>query len=150
MTMLKSQVAIIGAGPAGLMAAEVLAGGGAAVTVYDAMPSAGRKLLMAGRGGRYLSRSEGLLAFLAPDGKRAVDTRATVLTLGGASWPRLGSDGAWVQTLTAKQVAMSPLRPANCGFTVAWSDIFRDRFEGQPLKGVAVSFGAHMVRGEAM
>ena len=76
--------------------------------------------------------------------------RATVLALGGASWPRLGSDGAWTETLAAKGVTISPLRPANSGFTVAWSDIFRDRFEGQPLKGVALSFGSHSVRGEAI
>ena len=73
-----------------------------------------------------------------------------MLALGGASWPRLGSDGAWVETLGSKGVTISPLRPANCGFTVAWSDIFRDRFEGQPLKGVALSFGPHTVRGEAV
>ena len=227
-------VAVIGAGPAGLMAAEVLAQSGAAVTVYDAMPSAGRKLLMAGRGGLNLTHSEPLPAFLAryagaqphlesvieafppqslrdwsealgqptfigssgrvfpkafkaspllrallrrldsmgvqlalrhrwtgwdeqgrlrfqtPDGPRAIETRATVLALGGASWPRLGSDGAWAETLAAKGVKISPLRPANSGFTVAWSDIFRDRFEGQPLKGVALAFGAHSVRGEAI
>jgi uncharacterized flavoprotein (TIGR03862 family) len=227
-------VAVIGAGPAGLMAAEVLAQGGAAVTVYDAMPSAGRKLLMAGRGGLNLTHSEPLPAFLAryreaasnlaaaidafppqalrdwsealgqptfvgssgrvfpqafkaspllrawlrrldsigvqfalrhrwtgwdangrlkfqtPDGQFEIEARATVLALGGASWPRLGSDGAWAETLAAKGVKISPLRPANSGFTVAWSDIFRDRFEGQPLKGVALSFGAHSVRGEAI
>ncbi len=85
-----------------------------------------------------------------PDGSAPSMRSATVLALGGASWPRLGSDGAWVETLAAKGVAISPLRPANCGFTVAWSDIFRDRFEGQPLKGVALSFGAHSVRGEAI
>ena len=79
-----------------------------------------------------------------------VEARATVLALGGASWPRLGSDGAWVEALAAKGVTISPLRPANCGFTVAWSDIFRDRFEGQPLKGVALTFGSHTVRGEAI
>jgi uncharacterized flavoprotein (TIGR03862 family) len=73
-----------------------------------------------------------------------------VLALGGASWPRLGSDGAWVEALAAKGVAISPLRPANSGFTVAWSDIFRNRFEGHPLKGIALSFGAHIVRGEAI
>jgi uncharacterized flavoprotein (TIGR03862 family) len=230
----KNDVAIIGAGPAGLMAAEVLAQGGAHVTVYDAMPSAGRKFLMAGRGGLNLTHSEALPAFLArygaaapnlaaaitafppvdlcqwseelgqptfvgssgrvfpqafkaspllrawlrrlasigvqfalrhrwtgweqgahlsfqtPDGKRVVEARATVLALGGASWPRLGSDGAWVETLAAKGVAISPLRPANCGFTVAWSEVFRDRFEGQPLKGVALSSGPHSVRGEAV
>ena len=228
------QIAIIGAGPAGLMAAEVLAQGGAAVTIYDAMPSAGRKLLMAGRGGLNLTHSESLPQFLArygnamprlkaaieafppnalrewsealrqptfvgssgrvfpqafkaspllrawlrrldasgvqfalrhrwigwddsghlsfetPEGQRTVEAHATVLALGGASWPRLGSDGSWVEALTAKGVAISPLRPANCAFTVAWSDIFRDRFEGQPLKGMALSFGGHVVRGEAM
>jgi uncharacterized flavoprotein (TIGR03862 family) len=230
----KSHIAIIGAGPAGLMAAEVLAQGGAGVMVYDAMPSVGRKFLLAGRGGLNLTHSEALPAFLArygaaapdlapvidafspanlrdwsealgqptfvgssgrvfpqafkaspllrawlrrldikgvqlrlrhrwtgwngaghlsfetPDGPRAVDARAAVLALGGASWPRLGSDGAWAPTLAAKGVTISPLRPANCGFTVAWSAIFRDRFEGHPLKGVALSLGAHSVRGEAM
>jgi hypothetical protein len=227
-------VAIIGAGPAGLMAAEVLAQGGARVTVYDAMPSAGRKFLMAGRGGLNLTHSEKLPQFLAryreaaprlaaaieafppdrlrewsealgqptfvgssgrvfpkafkaspllrgwlrrldaagvqfsfrhrwigwdecgrllfrtPDGEHAVDTSATVLALGGASWPRLGSDGTWVEMLAAKGVAISPFQPANSGFTVAWSDVFRNRFEGQPLKGVALMFGPHVVRGEAM
>ena len=216
------------------MAAEVLAQAGQGVTVYDAMPSAGRKFLMAGRGGLNLTHSEALPAFLArygvakehlkpaidalppdvlrewsealgqptfvgssgrvfphafkaspllrawlrrlaamgvqfalrhrwtgwdesgrllfqaPDGPRNVEARATVLALGGASWPRLGSDGAWVETLGAKGVTISPLRPANCGFTVAWSDIFRDRFEGHPLKGIALSFGPHTVRGEAV
>ena len=234
MTNTKTDIAIIGAGPAGLMAAEVLAGGGAGVTVYDAMPSAGRKFLMAGRGGLNLTHSEPLPEFLmrygeaqprlapaisafppaslrawsealgqptfigssgrvfpttfkaspllrawlrrldamgvelalrhrwtgwnddgqlllqTPDGKRVVDARATVLALGGASWPRLGSNGAWVETLAAEGVAVSPLRPANCGFTVAWSEIFRDRFEGEPLKGIALSFGSHSVRGEVI
>jgi uncharacterized flavoprotein (TIGR03862 family) len=227
-------VAVIGAGPAGLMAAEVLAQGGAHVTIYDAMPSAGRKFLMAGRGGLNLTHSEPLPTFLAryreamphlaaaieafspqalrdwsealgqetfigssgrvfpkafkaspllrawlrrldsmgvklmlrhrwigwdeqrclrfqtPKGPQFVETGATVLALGGASWPRLGSDGAWVETLVANGVQISPLRPANSGFTVAWSDIFRDRFEGQPLKGVALISGAHRVRGEAV
>jgi uncharacterized flavoprotein (TIGR03862 family) len=230
----KHNVAVIGAGPAGLMAAEVLVHGGVAVTIYDAMPSAGRKFLMAGRGGLNLTHSEPLPAFLTryreampqiapaiaafpPDalrawsealgqatfvgssgrvfpkalkaspllrawlrrldasgvrfelrhrwigwdqdgrlsfetsnGQRVVDARATVLALGGASWPRLGSTGAWVETLRSNGVGISPLRSANCGFTVAWSDIFRDRFEGQPLKGVALSFGAYPVRGEAI
>jgi uncharacterized flavoprotein (TIGR03862 family) len=234
LTSSQMELAIIGAGPAGLMAAEVAAQGGAVVTVYDAMPSAGRKFLMAGRGGLNLTHSEPLPAFLArygeavpklaaaitalppdtlrdwsealgqptfvgssgrvfpeafkaspllrawlrrldsvgvqfamrhrwtgwaddgrlsfatPEGARVVEARATVLALGGASWPRLGSDGGWVDVLAAKQVAISSLRPANCGFTVAWSDIFRDRFEGQPLKGIALSFGAHTMRGEAM
>jgi uncharacterized flavoprotein (TIGR03862 family) len=226
--------AIIGAGPAGLMAAEILAQGGVRVTVYDAMPSAGRKFLMAGRGGLNLTHSEKLPQFLAryreaaprlssaieafppdrlrewsevlgqptfvgssgrvfpkafkgspllrgwlrrldaagvqfffrhrwigcdergrmlfrtPDGVHAVDVRATVLALGGASWPRLGSDGAWADILAAKGVTISSLRPANCGFTVAWSDVFRDRFEGQPLKGIALTFGPHTARGEAI
>jgi uncharacterized flavoprotein (TIGR03862 family) len=234
MSPTQSQVAVIGAGPAGLMAAEVLAQGGAGVTVYDAMPSAGRKFLMAGRGGLNLTHSErlpeflsrygeamprltpaieafppdalrewsealgqptfvgssgrvfpkamkaspllrawlrrldsmgvqlalrhrwtgwnedGHLLFQTPDGPRVVDARATVLALGGASWPRLGSDGAWTKILAAKGVTISPLKPANCGFAVAWSDIFRDRFEGQPLKGVALTFGARTARGEAM
>jgi uncharacterized flavoprotein (TIGR03862 family) len=229
-----NNVAVIGAGPAGLMAAEVLAQGGAGVTVYDAMASVGRKFLMAGRGGLNLTHSEVLPAFLArygkampqlapvidafppdalrnwskalgqptfvgssgrvfpeafkaspllrawlrrldsigvqfalrhrwtgwddaghlsfvtPDGPRAVDTPATVLALGGASWPRLGSDGGWVETLAARGVTISPLRPANCGFAVGWSDIFRDRFEGQPLKGAAFSFDGQVLRGEAV
>lgn len=216
------------------MAAEVLARGGASVAVYDAMPSAGRKFLMAGRGGLNLTHSEpladfltryreampnlraaveafppdalrdwsaglgqltfvgssgrvfpktfkaspllrawlrrlnasgvkfafrhrwsgcdkqGRLQFQTPDGPLAVAASATVLALGGASWPRLGSDGGWVDILQAKGVAVSKLRPANSGFTVAWSDVFRDRFEGQPLKGVALTIGAHAVRGEAM
>jgi uncharacterized flavoprotein (TIGR03862 family) len=93
---------------------------------------------------------DGRLLFQTPAGKRLVDARATVLALGGASWPRLGSNGAWVETLAATGVAISPLRPANCGFTVAWSEILRDRFEGQPLKGIALSFGSDTVRGEAV
>ncbi len=216
------------------MAAEVLAQGGARVTVFDAMPSVGRKFLMAGRGGLNLTHSEtlptfltryreampqlaaaieafppdrlrewcealgqptfvgssgrifpkvlkatpllrawlrrldasgvqfslrhrwtgwdenGRLLFQTPDGQSAVAARATVLALGGASWPRLGSDGGWVQALGAKGVKISPLKPSNCGFTVAWSEIFRDRFEGEPVKGIALSFGAHGARGEAM
>lgn len=231
---MKNQVAVIGAGPAGLMAAETLSRGGAAVTVYDAMPSAGRKFLMAGRGGLNLTHSEplpeflkrygaaearlapsvsaftptalrdwsealgqptfvgssgrvfplafkaspllrawlrrldesgvrfafrhrwigwdgeGRLTFQAPEGSRVIACKSAVLALGGASWPQLGSDGAWVDVLAAKDVSIAPLRPANSGFTVAWSEIFKDRFEGQPLKGVALSFGAHSVRGEAM
>ncbi|MDE2330137.1 MAG: TIGR03862 family flavoprotein [Bradyrhizobium sp.] len=227
-------VAVIGAGPAGLMAAEVLAGAGTDVMVYDAMPSVGRKFLMAGRGGLNLTHSEALprflgrygnatphlgaaiglfppdalrdwsaglgqptfvgssgrvfpqafkaspllrawlrrldasgvkfalrhrwtgwdtngrLAFATPDGPRAIESRATVLALGGSSWPRLGSDGAWAEKLAAKGVRIAPLVAANCGFTVAWSDLFRDRYEGQPLKAVMLSFGGRDARGEAM
>ncbi|WP_246756283.1 TIGR03862 family flavoprotein [Bradyrhizobium neotropicale] len=216
------------------MAAEVLAQAGALVTIYDAMPSAGRKFLMAGRGGLNLTHSEPLPKFLAryreamphleaaieafppqalrdwsealgqptfvgssgrvfpkafkaspvlrawlrrldgaavrlllrhrwsgwdndgrllfqtPEGTRAVEARATILALGGASWPRLGSDGSWVDVLATKGIKISPLRPANSGFIVAWSDIFRDRFEGQPLKSVALSIGGQTVRGEAI
>ena len=93
--------------------------------------------------------ADGRLSFVTPDGSRAVEADATVLAL-GASWPRLGSDGGWVETLAAKGVTISPLQPANCGFTVAWSDIFRDRFEGQPLKGAVFSFGGRALRGEAV
>lgn len=226
--------AVIGAGPAGLMAAEMLAHGGAKVTVFDAMPSAGRKFLMAGRGGlnlthgepleKFLSRyreatpklaaaieafspdrlrawcealgqptfvgtsgrvfpkamkaspllrawlrrldamgvsfslrhrwtgwdDKGRLVFQTQDGQSAIDARATVLALGGASWPRLGSDGSWVDALSGKGVNVSPLKPANSGFLVNWSDIFRERFEGSPLKGIALSFGQRSVRGEAI
>ncbi len=226
--------AVIGAGPAGLMAAEVLAQGGAGVTVFEAMPSAGRKLLMAGRGGLNLTHSEarpqflaryrdakpgfiaaiqafpperlrewsealgqptfvgssgrvfprafkaspllrawlrrldasgvrfalrhrwvgwderGRLIFRTPEGLHASDPAVAVLALGGASWPRLGSDGGWVETLAAKGVAIAPLQPANCGFIVHWSDRFRNRFEGQPLKNIALSFGRQSARGEAI
>jgi uncharacterized flavoprotein (TIGR03862 family) len=93
---------------------------------------------------------QGRLAFQTPEGQREVEACATVLALGGASWPRLGSDGAWVEMLAAKGVAISPLRPANCGFTVQWSDVFSQRHEGQPLKGTALSFNSHAVRGEAV
>jgi uncharacterized flavoprotein (TIGR03862 family) len=94
--------------------------------------------------------ANGCLTFQVPDGEREIEARATVLALGGASWPRLGSDGAWTEPLAARGVNIAPLRPANSGFTVAWSDIFRDRFEGQPLKGVALTFDALSVRGEAI
>ncbi len=226
-------VAVIGAGPAGLMAAEVLAAGGAQVTVYERMPSVGRKFLMAGRGGLNLTHSEPLDQFLAryreamphlrdaidafsPDalrtwseglgqptfvgssgrvfpqafkaspllrawlkrldqlgvrfalrhrwtgwsangdlqfetseGMTSLKPDATVIALGGASWPKLGADGGWTDVLGAKEIGVAPLRPANSGFRVAWSDLFRERFEGEPLKGVALSFGGQSVRGEA-
>jgi uncharacterized flavoprotein (TIGR03862 family) len=90
------------------------------------------------------------LRFQTPDGQQFAEASATVLALGGASWPRLGSDGAWTEILAARGVRISPLRPANCGFAVPWSDMFRDRFEGQPLKGLALTFGEYTVRGEAI
>ena len=223
------KAAVIGGGPAGLMAAETLARGGVTVTLFDHMPLLGRKLLLAGRGGLNLTHSEGLPAMLArygdggaalapalaafppealtawchglgqatfvgssgrvfPVGMKAspllrawlarlaalgvaVETRrrwvgwdgdgglrfesgaavhpdATVLALGGASWPRLGSDGGWVAAMAGLGVA--PLRPANCGFAVAWSERFRDRFAGTPLKRIGVTFAGQRLRGEAL
>ncbi|WP_114943164.1 NAD(P)/FAD-dependent oxidoreductase [Microvirga calopogonii] len=229
------EVAIIGGGPAGLIAAEALAQAGLTVTVYDRMPSVGRKLLMAGRGGLNLTHSEeferfvaryaeaqprlrplieafrpedlrawceglgqetfvgssgrvfpkafkaspllrawlarleslgvrfalrhrwqgwdedGHLIFTGPAGQ-TVRTKpaATILALGGASWPRLGSDGTWVEHLTQRGIAVSPLRPANMGFTLAWSEIMRSRFEGEPLKRIALTFAGRTVKGEAI
>jgi uncharacterized flavoprotein (TIGR03862 family) len=208
------------------MAAEALVAGGAAVTVYERMPSPGRKFLLAGRGGLNLTHSEPLGHFLArygaatphlkaaieafpPDALRAwsvgldqptfvgtsgrvfpaalktspllrawlrrltasgvtfltrhrwagwdtggnltfthgntavaVRADATILALGGASWPHLGGDGTWVDTLAEAGADIAPLRPANCGFLVDWSPIFRDRFAGQPLKRLALSCGS--------
>ena len=89
------------------------------------------------------------LTFAAPDGSVTVDADATVLALGGASWPRLGSDGGWAGALMQAGIAISPLRPANCGFVVAWSDHLK-RHAGQPLKRIALSFGDHVMRGEAI
>ncbi len=230
----KAQVAVIGGGPSGLMAAETLARGGASVTVYDRMPSLGRKFLLAGRGGLNLTHSEdldlflprygaaelrlcdavrsfppqalrawceelgqptfvgssgrvfptamkaspllrawlgrlrelgvqfklrhrwagwneaGRLLFDSPGGRIAFSADATVLALGGASWPRLGSDGAWAPLLRSKDIAVAPLQPSNCGFAVHWSAHFRDRFEGQPLKGIELHFQAAKARGEAV
>ncbi len=217
-------VDIVGGGPAGLMAAQVLSQGGARVTLQDAMPSLGRKFLMAGRGGLNLTHSEPFESLVAqygdaaevlrpmlevfpPEALRAwardlgqetfvgssgrvfpatmkaspllrawlgrlqaqgvrVETRsawrgweprsgvlgpdATILALGGASWPRLGSDGSWLPTLQAQGVTLNPFKPANGGFDVAWSAIFRARFGGQPLKAVALSFAGQSVPGEAM
>jgi uncharacterized flavoprotein (TIGR03862 family) len=228
------KVAVIGAGPAGLMAAEVLAEGGARVTVYDRMPSVGRKFLLAGRGGLNLTHGEELDRFLtrygaamprlrsvieafppaavrawceglgqdtfvgssgrvfpksfktspllrallrrlgdggvefklrhhwigcdergdvlfdAPEGRGVFHAHAVVLALGGASWPRLGSDGGWTDVLAKAGIAVTPLRPANCGFIANWSDVFRERFQGQPLKRIELSFGGQSVRGEAI
>jgi len=224
-----SDVAIIGGGPAGLMAADVLSRAGLTVTVYDRMPSLGRKFLMAGRGGLNLTHSEDLDAFIGRYGSRAETLRpwleafspidlivwaeglgqetfigssgrvfpkalkaspllrawlarlagrgvefrlrhewtgwnadgdltflggetarpkATILALGGASWPKFGSDGGWAKLLTGAEIV--PLQPANGGFKVAWSDVFREGFAGTPLKALALSFGGRTVRGEMM
>jgi hypothetical protein len=216
-------IAVIGGGPAGLMAAEVLSAGGLRVEVFDAMPSVARKFLLAGRGGLNLTHAEvpaifvmrygkrraevgrwldefgpqqlrnwahalgietfvgssgrvfpqemkaapllrawlhrlrgagviiharhrwlgwdadGALRFATPAGGKRVGAGATVLALGGGSWARLGSDGAWVPLLAARGVAVQPLRPANCGFNVAWSDHLRQRFAGTPVKNVSAA-----------
>jgi uncharacterized flavoprotein (TIGR03862 family) len=90
------------------------------------------------------------LLFQAPDGEHAAVAGTTVMALGGASWPRLGSDGAWTDILARDGVAIAPLKPSNCGFRLDWSEHFRDRFEGQPLKRIALAFAGRSVRGEAM
>jgi uncharacterized flavoprotein (TIGR03862 family) len=92
--------------------------------------------------------AEGDLRLAGPDGETTLCADATILALGGASWPRLGADGSW--TSWFPDSAVSPLRPANCGFTIAWSSLFRDRFQGQPLKRISLRFGDHHARGEAM
>lgn len=226
-------IAVIGGGPAGLAAAEMLAEAGHRVTLYERMPSVGRKFLIAGRGGlnlthseplesfhrryhpaqtplaeaidafppqalrdwceglgqptfigssgrvfpksfkaspllrawlgrldamgvriltrhRFLGWEDGHLLFETPEGRIALEARPTLVALGGASWPRLGSDGAWVPLLTEAGIAVSPLKPANVGFSVPWSDVFRERFAGTPLKRVALRLGDATVRGEAM
>jgi uncharacterized flavoprotein (TIGR03862 family) len=88
----------------------------------------------------------GRLRFSTPEGERRVATGAVVLALGGASWPRMGSDGAWVPLLAERGVTIAPLRPANCGFNVDWSDHFRGRFAGQPLKTVTLAFAGSQGR----
>jgi uncharacterized flavoprotein (TIGR03862 family) len=93
---------------------------------------------------------DGRLLCTGPQGNLALNAHATVLALGGASWPRLGSDGGWIDAMAKGGIAVAPLRPANCGFVVRWSDIFVGRFEGQPLKPIALSFGGRSVRGEAL
>ena len=102
-----------------------------------------RRLIGLAEGGR-------ALRFRAPEGDEDVRASVVVLALGGASWPRLGGDGAWVETLRAAGVEVAPLKPANCGFRVDWSEHFRTRFAGQPLKAITLSHAGRSVRGEAM
>lgn len=232
-------IVVIGGGPAGLMAAETLTANGQQVEVYDAMPSVGRKFLLAGKGGLNLTHSEpserfltrygqrrlvletmlqefgadalrqwaadlgiatfvgtsgrvfptdmkaapllrawlhrlreagvrfhmrhrwlgwtddGKLRFQTPEGEHTREACAVVLALGGGSWARLGSDGSWVQLLKDKGAAITDLRPANCGFNIAWGEFFRERYAGQPLKSIALSFTdgqgiSHHRQGEAI
>ena len=228
----RMEAVVIGGGPAGLMAAESLSEQGIRVDLYDAMPSVGRKFLLAGKGGLNLTHTEpreaflsrygvgatllqpmidsfdpealrawalklgvqtfvgssgrvfpadmkaapllrnwlqrlrgngvklhvrhrflgwngaGELDFSTPQGLTSIPARAVVLALGGASWPRTGSDGAWVAPLTQRGLRVTPLKPANCGFDVAWGDFFRERFAGHPLKTVALSLGPRTQQGE--
>jgi uncharacterized flavoprotein (TIGR03862 family) len=90
------------------------------------------------------------LIFEGPEGRSNSRPQAIVLALGGASWPRLGSDGSWVDQIIGSGIAVTPLRATNCGFAVQWSEVFRSRFEGQPLKRIAVSYEGRSARGEAI
>jgi len=237
--MTQKAVVIVGAGPAGLMAAEVLAEAGLSVIVYDAMPSAGRKFLQAGRGGLNITHSAAFDDFIAvyghaqfwlapmlmsfgseqlqqwvhrfgidtfvgtsgrifptdkkaapllrawihrlkqfgvhfemkhrlldlkddrqlvfdtPYGQKNVVADAVILALGGGSWAKLGSDGQWVSLLAGKGIDIASLKPANCGFDVAWTDFIKNKFAGLPLKGVVLSFQDsqqqnHCQKGELM
>lgn len=229
---MQNSVAIIGGGPAGLMAAEVISAHNVKVDVYDSMSSLGRKFLMAGKSGLNITHSEPFeqfvsrygkrrkqiepllkvfgaeelrqwvrgfgittfvgtsgrvfpvgmkaspllrawltrlsaagvtfhvrhkwlgwdedrsLKFSTPDGEINIQADAVVLALGGGSWSRLGSDGAWVPWLKQAGAEVEALRPANCGFDVAWSPHFRERFEGAPIKSVVLSFEAFRQQGE--
>mgnify|MGYP000108355931 FL=1 len=222
-----SQVAIIGGGPAGLMAAEVLSQAGIQVDLYDAMPSVGRKLLLAGIGGLNITHSEdyekfcgrygaeqsllqssldqfspehlrswvhglgidtfvgtsgrvfpkemkaapllrawlhrlrqndvrfhvrhrwqgwaddGTLRITGPEGEITIQPDATILALGGASWPKLGSDGAWVPLLKTQGISPTPLQSANCGFETPWSALLKQKFSGEPMKSITISFTDH-------
>lgn len=229
----RPRAAVIGGGPAGLFAAETLAAGGAKVTVFDRMPSVGRKFLLAGRGGLNLTHGEalepfmqrygtaaaqlrpaveafspamlrawadalgqetfvgssgrvfpkamkaspllrawlarlrgagvefrlrhrwmgwngGALAFETPEGRVHARADVTVLALGGASWPKLGSDGSWQDTLRAEGIEIAPLVPANSGFIAEWTPLFAEKFQGAPLKSMELRFGELRVRGEAI
>lgn len=225
-------VAIIGGGPAGLMAAEVIGAHGVKADVYDSMPSVGRKFLMAGKSGLNITHSEPFEQFVSrygkrraniepllkmfgpdnirawahelgietfvgtsgrvfpagmkaspllrawlkrlsasrvtlhlrhkwtgflpdkslrletPDGEASIQADAVVLALGGGSWRRLGSDGAWIPWLKQVGVEVEPFRPSNCGFDVAWSPHFRERFDGYPIKSAILTFGTFRQQGE--
>lgn len=227
----QKNIAVIGGGPSGLMAAEVLSERGHAVTVYDSMPTVARKFLLAGKSGLNITHSEpyaafaerfgdaspqlraaldaftpddvrrwaktlgtetfvgssgrvfpevmkaspllrawlkslegrgvriltrhrwtgfegNALAFDTPDDKALVSADAALLALGGASYPRLGSDAAWTPWLEQRDVSVAKFQPANCGFDVDWSETFRDRFAGAALKGVTATSEAGTVPGE--
>jgi uncharacterized flavoprotein (TIGR03862 family) len=230
----KTEIAIIGGGPAGLIAAEWLAKAGRRVTLYERMPSLGRKFLMAGRGGLNLTHSDPLITFLdryrpvspmldaaieafspddlgdwanelgaelfigssgrvfpkamkaspllrawlarlaglgvtfrlrhawqgwdesgalvfaTPEGEVQTTPAATLLALGGASWPRLGADGGWVKHFEARGIPVAPLEAANCGMHIQWSEHLIARHVGEPLKRVALSLDGRMMRGEAV
>lgn len=228
---LPHHVAIIGGGPAGLMAAEVLSQAGVKVDLYDGMPSVGRKFLLAGVGGMNITHSEAYPAFLSryaeraphiapllrefgaealcqwihglgietfigssgrvfptdmkaapllrawlkrlrdagvvihtrhrwlgwnadgslridsPEGEKAISADALLLALGGGSWSRLGSDGAWMLPLEQRGVALAPLQPSNCGFEVkAWSELMVSKFAGAPLKNIAIALNDDLPR----
>lgn len=212
-------ISIIGAGPAGLMAAETFGKRGFKVTVYDHKPSPARKFLMAGRGGLNITHSEPFEKFITRYGeaekflrkplenftpenlrdwchrlgeetfigtsgrvfpksfkaspllrawlKRLDDLGVTfqynfewmgqdmgpdmtILALGGASWPRLGSDGHWTAILEKKNIKINPFRPANCGFICHWSDIFKHKFAGHPLKSISLTHDNQTIHGEVM
>lgn len=213
----EKHVRVVGAGPAGLMAAEVLASGGARVTIIDHHQSPGRKFLLAGRGGLNLTHSEpldtlldrygeamprleaairsfpppavrdwcaglGIETFVGSSGRvfpvglkaspllrawlrrldglgvklatrtawQGFDDVPTILAMGGASWPELGSNAAWVPIFEHAGISVTSLRPSNSRQTVVWSDIFKQRFAGHPIKNLALTAGGKTVRGEVM
>lgn len=229
--MTARRVAIIGGGPAGLMAAEQLSRAGHAVTVYEAMPTVARKFLLAGKTGLNITHSEPYERFVTrygaaahwlrpmlddfspddvrqwaeglgsetftgtsgrvfptamkaspllrawlkrleaqgvtiltrhrwigfdgnacrlhtPEGEQSIEADAVLLALGGASWPKLGSDAVWVPWLRAQGVDVAPFRPANCGFDCAFSDLFVERFAGEPVKSVCATSAAGTTQGE--